>query len=104
MKQCMKCGGYYSRKFFRCDPDGYIYLTCRGCEQTARDRTKTRNRWIVKVLDTMRRHASRLGNTVEYLEQHYGWHVEQLVHEGQHAYANGCPICGKSFLEMGHGL
>jgi hypothetical protein len=34
----------------------------------------------------------------------YGWKVDQMAHDIEHAHKNGCPYCHRSFSEMGGGL
>lgn len=110
LKQCSECGGWFeadaffrSRGLYASSP---LRAICIGCEQTKRDAKKSDDggRWIVKIRDTIRRHAARLKLSVETLEQQYGWNFDRMLHEAKHAYANGCQYCGEPFREMGHGL
>jgi hypothetical protein len=111
-KRCDRCGGEYDVRFFRRAHAPYEYgasgthPVCMGCEQTQRDSRKQQSngRWAVKIRDTIRRHAARLNLTVTQLQQEFGWTVDRMMHEAQHAYANGCSYCGASFAAMGHGL
>jgi hypothetical protein len=114
MKRCNACGVSYDVAFFRRDHSAAntsaarsLRGVCIGCEQTKRDASKggTRDgRWLVKIRDVIRRHATRLRLSIETLEQEYGWRFDRMLHEAQHAYANGCAYCGKPFRDMGHGL
>jgi len=106
-KRCAKCGRVFPISFFR--RMGHMHMPraiCRGCEQTARDQRKqvSDGRWQVKIRDTIRRHAARLGIPVARLERDFGWVSSRMLHEAQHAYGNGCGYCGATFKSMGHGL
>lgn len=112
-KRCPECGGWFDAEvFFRRNHATYASIAsgrqsvCFGCEQTRRDATKRKadGRWAVKIRDMIRRHAVRLKLTVAALEQQFGWHFDRMMHEAQHAYANGCAYCGVPFRTMGHGL
>lgn len=111
-KRCERCGGEYDVRFFRRNHATYSYVAsgsqslCMGCEQLSRDGRKkpTDGRWAAKIRDTIRRHAVRLNLTVRQLQQEFGWTIDRMVHEAQHAYANGCQYCGERFADMGHGL
>jgi len=112
MKLCPGCGGSFDVRFFRRDNPAYASAgcgtrsICRGCEQTARDARKkpTVGRWAVKIGDTIRRHAEKLKLSRQALEEQFGWAFDRMLHEAQHAYANGCSYCGAAFRDMGHGL
>lgn len=110
-KTCSKCGGNYDAAvFFRRNDLAYTPARsgsrpiCIGCEQNDRDETKRRNRWLTKARDALRGHARKLGFTTSELADTYGWSTERMAHEAEHAYDNGCPECGDSFRDMGHGL
>lgn len=103
------CGGDYPEEFFRKDPDGYIRPVCIGCERTKRDEAKRENRFPDKAQGTIDRHALRyikagvVRSKREFVTR-FGWRAKRIAHEMEHAYANGCPLCGEPFHEMGHGL
>jgi len=122
-RQCRKCGATYAPRLvesaFRLDASRRknwqgLKWTCRPCEQTARDGKKQGNRWLKKAGDVVRRHAESITRerakrgltpvTKEDLIQFYGWVPEQLAHDAEHQYGNGCSYCHHSYLEMGHGL
>jgi hypothetical protein len=112
-KECARCGGLFDAEaFFRTHHGGaYAHApsrgtqsVCIGCEQTARDAEKARDRWPAKVRDTIRLHARKLGVTVVVLVKEFGWEFDQLLHDVKHAYSNGCPYCRESFAGMGHGF
>jgi len=112
MKRCAECGRRFGLSFFRRNRALYAYSAngtharCIGCEQTARDNNKAspEGRWREKIVGTIRRHARRLGHSVEILQDRYGWTVSNMLHDAQHAYKNGCPYCHRNFAAMGHGL
>lgn len=109
-KYCPKCGGTYGLGFFRRNKVLHAHSTggrhpiCKGCEQTRRDREKAADRWLQKARDTRRRHAPRLGRSIQELEHQFAWQLDQMAHDAAHAYENQCPGCRKPFLTMGHGL
>lgn len=71
-----------------------------GCEQTARDERKQRDRMLQKIRDTIRRHARKLGVTRDRLMHHYGWTVEKLRQDAlDHYERKGCGYCDKAFLK-----
>jgi hypothetical protein len=120
MRRCSRCGltldGIEADAFFRSKgpnalgPKKQRRTVCIGCEQTASDTAKRRNRWVSKVASTTRNHAERLSrrwpdiNSADVLVDRYGWHPARMAHDGAHAYGNGCDYCGKGYVEMGHGL
>jgi hypothetical protein len=111
-KECARCGGVFDAEaFFRQNNkasafafSGTTKTVCIGCEQTARDAEKARDRWPAKVRDTIRRHARQLGYSIDTLANEFGWQFDRLLHDVQHAYRNGCPYCRESFAGMGHGF
>jgi len=56
-----------------------------------------------KARDTRRHHANRLGRSISELDQQFGWHLDHLAHDAEHAYENQCPMCREAFKTMGHG-
>jgi len=69
-----------------------------GCERTAHDQKKQRDRMLQKIRDVIRRHAQKLGVARERLVHHYGWTVEKLRHDALDHYENkGCGYCEKAF-------
>lgn len=112
MKRCNTCGELYALSFFRrhvlnASGTRARHPVCIGCEQSRRDLMKggrPNGRWMGKIRDVIRRHAARLHLDIKTLEQEYGWRFNRMLHEAQHAYANGCAYCGEAFRDMGHGL
>lgn len=115
-QRCTKDGGLYPVEFFAIKQEKYRGegehahphdprrdTICKGCRQTARDEYKRKNRFNQKIHDTRRRHAAKFKMTMKELEA-LGWISSRMVHEAQHVYDNGCPVCGRSFSTMGHGL
>jgi hypothetical protein len=96
----------------------HLAHTCRPCEETAGDTWKSANRWSTKAWDTTKSHAANLrtprkgphceawhdpGLTKEILIKRYGWLQEQLAHDAEFQYANGCSYCHHPYAAMGHG-
>lgn len=111
-KRCTCCGGEYSASFFgRNHHARYPYLAsgsraiCKGCEQAARDaRKKTvTGRWREKISSTIRRHATRLGYSAQALRDTYGWTIDRMSRDAEHAYRGSCLYCGALFETMVHG-
>jgi hypothetical protein len=112
-KQCSRCSGQYPQEFFArnkwLDASNHRRAICIGCEQTARDKTKQANRWLVKATSTIRRHAKKyiakgLATSVEDFSKKFNWFKEKIAHSMEHAYGNGCQECGRKFSTMGNGL
>lgn len=109
-RQCMQCNGWYDPIFFesighlRGVHTSYRSAVCKGCAQTNRDGQKAHNRWRSKMRNTRKSHAQKFNISESDLENVYKWRIEQMEHDARHAYENGCPNCGHTFAEMGHGL
>jgi hypothetical protein len=114
-KTCTRCGETYDVAFFRNNDRAYAPArsgsrgVCLGCEQTARDTKKRKNRWLVKAQDTLRHHSRKfvergIVESASVLVEHFGWDVRRMAHEAEHTYGNGCGYCGEPFSEMDHGL
>ena len=109
-KQCAKCEEWFDVVFFR--RTGWASALaqsgtrsiCIGCEQEKRDAEKRKDRWPAKIRDMIRSHAERLKISVRELREDFGWEFDRMLHEAQHAYANGCAYCGYPFKLMGNGL
>lgn len=91
---------------------------CRPCEETAADGRKRDDRWASKVHTTTRSHADKLARlrsgphceawfdpylTKEILVGRYGWAADQMAHDAEFQYANGCSYCHHAYAGMGHG-
>ena len=116
---CKHCGGEYPEYWFRTDrsrtqkANGKLYRRfaskapiCKGCDRTARDKTK--NRAMDKAYMVIKRHGKKLADKgiihePEELKTLYKWDVRVMAHELEHTYSNGCPVCHKSFANMGNG-
>ena len=100
--QCQKCHGEYLESFFRRNSirhtrvPNYRKAICRGCEQTDRDKDKSKDRFVAKARSTLSRHQTRLGLRLK----DYGWNVPDMAHDAEHAFKNGCPYCRRPFLSM----
>ncbi len=115
---CKECGTTYEgdevEAFFvhHIRPNGHVYIhgRCRGCEQDESDKRKRARRSLKKAETAIRTHCHRYnarnGTSLEPKEfaLKFGWDKYRMAHEIEHVHANGCPVCGDSFAEMGHGL
>lgn len=115
MRTCRRCNETYSDSFFqikekaRAAAAARRSLVCRGCQQHARDTKKRANRSREKARRTIRTHAEkyiRLGivKTAEEFIKRFSWDIDQIAHDIDHAYQNGCKYCYVFFLEMDMGL
>jgi len=97
-RHCQKCGGEFDESFFRHTrmANRYPRDICKACEQTGRDKGKSKNRFLAKARSTLLRHQRRFGFPLK----DYGWIVAEMAHDAEHAFKNGCPYCRKPFLEM----
>jgi hypothetical protein len=77
---------------------------CIPCRQERRDAYKLANRWVVKARTTRRDHGKKLGIPVPILEHHYGWVLDRMARDLEHAYGGDCPGCGQPFAQMPNGL
>ncbi len=112
-QHCKKCSGDYPAACFNVDSRLTSKTTrrrivCSMCEQTTGDEKKRENRWIVKARGTIRRHAAKyikLGyaSSIEDFSSKFGWKIEKIAHDLQHAYDNQCR-CGESYKDMGNGF
>jgi 5-methylcytosine-specific restriction endonuclease McrA len=110
-RRCSLCKRIYPEEFFRRKADFRPSRSnaferqarCKGCEITARNEAKQRDRWAAKARDTLRRHSRRLGISVIELERKFGWAVDRIVHDMRHAYENTCAYCWEAYEAMGHG-
>ena len=69
-----------------------------GCERTAHDERKQRDRMLQKIRDTIRRHAKKLGIARDRLMHHYGWTIENLRRDAcEHYEHKGCGYCEEPF-------
>ena len=111
-RRCNKCGGTYDEIFFESGGTSSVGMhtyrntraTCKGCSQKARDKSKLANRWRSKMRSTRKMHAQKASKSEAEFESFYKWNLDQMEHDAQHAYENGCPNCGETFFLMGHGL
>jgi len=107
-QRCNRCGTTYPARIvvraFRTLPDGYIYPTCRPCEQTLKDQVKSADRWLDKAKNAIDSHAVRLSIHRADLVRIYGWNKSCMAVDAQHAYGGACPYCYASFEAMGHGM
>jgi hypothetical protein len=112
--RCKRCGIEYPEAFYRISRVLNILstrrsLVCRGCENTAHDQAKEKDRWAVKVRSTIRNHAKKyidrgLVQSVDEFVERFGWYVDDMKHDAEHVYKNGCHVCRRAFASMAHGL
>ena len=117
-KTCKRCKMVYEGKdvdiAFLVDPQKFANLgsrkylrpVCRLCKQDKRTEVKHKNRWGPKVNKTRLNHSKEdaLDIPVEILINSYGWESNIMIHDGAHAYSNGCTECHIPYKEMEHGL
>ena len=112
---CRRCGGEFALTFFRISRVLDISSTkrrrviCIGCEQTERDTAKSRDRWRDKIRSTIRNHARKyinrgLAADIAEFVSTFGWHLDDMKHDAEHVYKNGCQVCHRLFSSMEHGL
>lgn len=84
-------------------------LRCKECDQSRRDTAKSANRYLVKARGAFNRHAVKfisagIIRTREELREKYGWKIEDMAHDMEHAFANSCIQCRRLFSSMPNGL
>lgn len=83
---------------------------CKACWQYERDKRKYLNRFLIKVRNTRRTHAVRLTKilgqvfTTTILERVYGWELDVMATDAEHAYAGACGHCHIHYKAMPNGL
>lgn len=77
---------------------------CRACAQERSDAIKQVNRFRIKATSTLRAHARSLGLSVDELRNEFRWSVDQIAHDAERAWGNGCPDCRKPFTVIASGL
>jgi hypothetical protein len=128
-RQCTRCGTWYPAedvasgqafhdRGWRGDKM-HLATRCRPCEESAADARKSAYRWASKVHSTTRGHADKLaksrtgphckawfdpGLSKEALISRYGWTADQMAHDAEFQYNNGCSYCHHPYVEMGHGV
>ena len=80
-----------------------FYNTCKLCEQDARTEYAKTRTWERKARSTLKRHAKKLGISLDEMITDLGWDVERIAHEMEHHYQNGCTQCGHPYKEMEQG-
>lgn len=118
-RRCARCKGTYDEEFFaRTRRVSAIANTrsdrrpvCIGCEQTIRDEKKRARRSLVKAHNAIRTHADRWNKkhpdeplTKAEFAERFDWPADQLAHDIDHEYENGCRRCRRSYKSMGNGL
>jgi len=110
-KKCKRCGFVYrgddieiafSKKIVRGIP--LIFPTCKLCEQDKRTKIVRSNRWRAKIRSTIKAHAKKFGISQIDLQEKHGWNIDQMSHDAEFQYQNGCPECHDQFKIMGNGL
>ena len=112
-KRCIECSGEYPLLFFRKNPHGggirvCPRARCKRCEQNRRDLEKKSDRFRVKASNTIRSHEAKfvIRNVCLKgdLRKKFGWSIDKLSHDFEHAYKNGCLDCRQMFADMPNGL
>jgi len=106
---CPRCGHYLPADAFRESARDISRASagvavCIPCEQDIRDLRKAADRWRVKAKTTRRSHAKRLRITGDVLRDSYGWDLEPMARDMEHAYEGMCPGCHQSFKVMPNGI
>jgi hypothetical protein len=95
---------------------GYAYplrrraRLCKGCWQLRRDERKYVDRFWIKARTTRRDHAPRLSDhhgrlfTTTILERVYGWELDVMAADAEHAYGGDCSHCHIPYAAMPNGL
>lgn len=116
IRRCKRCHTPYEglevEAFFRRTSSTHRSMrmaVCIGCELTARTRRKQENRPLEKARRTLHHHADKYvlagsATSRDDFARRYGWKLEQMAHDIEHAMGNGCPYCWQAFAEMEHGL
>ena len=104
-KKCKECRKTYPISFFRINSNGHTSMPkrarCKGCEQNKRD---TGCRYKRKARSTRRNHAKSYGMSVADFTKQFGWDNDQLAHDFEHAWKNGCSYCRHPYSDMSNGL
>lgn len=116
-KPCKQCGIFFPIEWFTVRRSSivtskYTFLlhnTCPMCNQTSKDKKKHENRAIEKARRLIYSHGKRLAGkwgivNGRDLVERFGWSIEQLAHDINHAYNNGCSYCHTLYRDMEHGL
>lgn len=114
IKTCKKCGQTYqpAEAFFRSNRklgnSRYLKKICIGCELSARTERKQLNRPREKARRTWHSHADKyikrgIAQDRADFADRFGWDLDQIAHDIEHAASNGCPYCHRPFAEMAHG-
>lgn len=113
MRVCSACGGTYSEVFFEKSgksKNSYFSRTiCIGCRLTRRTSEKRYNRPLKKAQAAVLTHTPKLVargliQSAHELITRYGWNAQEMAHDIEHAFGNGCPYCCEKFATMPHGL
>lgn len=121
-KCCKECGILYDAEWFvKTSVVSVVSLVkqqritpqrrniCPMCNQTAKDKKKHENRAIEKARRIIYSHGKKLAGTYGIkngrdLIDRFGWSINRLQHDINHAYNNGCSYCGTLYKSMEHGL
>lgn len=81
---------------------------CRLCEITARTNEKLVDRWKVKARSSLNRHADKsiksgVVRSRDEFASRFGWDVERMARDAEHAFAHECSYCHSAYSEMAHG-
>jgi hypothetical protein len=110
-QQCRRCHGWFDREVgFRKNAGGRkpdissYHSSCRGCEQTERDRRKAVDPFVVKARSTIRHHAIKYDFSAAEFIQRFGWDPPRVAHLFRHAFDNTCEYCRKPYSGMRNGV
>lgn len=91
-------------------------LVCGLCKTTARTKAKEENRFITKAKNTINHHAKKFAEPKDKrpawlsspsgaeLTDRFLWTINQIAHDMEHAWQNGCDDCHAKFQGMPNGL
>lgn len=116
-KTCRECWTTYEddeievmfTSWSRVDKNSYQHHTCNGCKQKGRDEEKERRRSTAKARNTLYTHADKyiekgLAESRKDFARKFRWDVQQMAHDIDYAFGNGCPYCRKNFADMANEL
>jgi len=112
---CKKCGYIDDEDFF---PVGFsrvknlkrIHHVCLACVQEEKDREKSPQRSKPKARAILYSHCQKYNRrygtsyTPMGFASKFGWSLDQIVHDIEHAFSNWCSYCGSAYSKMSHGL
>jgi hypothetical protein len=101
---CPKCGHWLPGDAFTtrgCDASR-PRLVCIPCIDDQNDARKRADRWRIKARSTRRSHAKKIGLPTEILERDYGWVLDVMARDMEHAWQGHC-ACGFEYMRSTSG-